>query len=461
MKPTINFLHVSICGVLVLLFIGGCIPTRQSQQSIIEMPPNFSAPGVAPLPPKWWYSFEDRQLNTLIEEALLENFSLQAAWDRLHQARATYKKNNASLFPSLEAEGSASHKTTRTNGVTTSSNTLSLGLSTSYEIDLWGRINSTVEAAHLDMEGTEADLNTAAMTLSAEIANTWYRLIELHAQLNLIEKQTILNEQALEIVSAQFRTGQAPMADILQQRQLLESSNAEKAQLTSELHQNQNLLTVLLGDPPGTRTFEIPSNLPDISPLPVLGIPAETILNRPDIKSAHIDVLAADKRIAAATANLFPSVRLTASITTSGTSVSDLFSNYIATLAGSLTGPILDGGQRRAEVERTQAVAAEKLHLYGQAIIEAIGEIEDALIIEQQQKTYIESLENQLTLANETIAQVKDRYLKGTESYERILSSLTSQQNLEQNLLSARRTLLTNRIQLCRALGSGWNIVEE
>jgi outer membrane protein TolC len=122
-----------------------------------------------------------------------------------------------------------------------------------------------------------------------------------------------------------------------------------------------------------------------------------------------------------------------------------------------LTAPLLDGGRRKAEVERTSAVARERLHDYGQSLITAVGEVEDALLAEMQQQQYIQSLEMQLSLATQTMEQVKERYLKGVENYQRVLTALTSLQSLQQSKITAQKDLLLNRIELCRALGHGWD----
>ncbi|MCK5866298.1 MAG: TolC family protein, partial [Marinobacter adhaerens] len=152
----------------------------------------------------------------------------------------------------------------------------------------------------------------------------------------------------------------------------------------------------------------------------------------------------------------FPRLSLTAGVDTSGAHTRDLFDNWLATLAANLAAPIIDGGLRKAEVDRTRAVASEALHTYGQTILDALGEVEDALAQEQHQRDFIASLDKQLTLAGQVIERVRDRYLQGTMDYQRVLDALLSQQTLQCSLLTARRDLVQDRIDLCRALGTGW-----
>jgi outer membrane protein TolC len=191
--------------------------------------------------------------------------------------------------------------------------------------------------------------------------------------------------------------------------------------------------------------------------LPITGIPAELIRSRPDIRSAYLNIQAADMRTAAAVADQYPSLRLSASLDTLNSSTSTIFSDYLANVLAGLTAPLFDGGLRKAEVDRTRAVADEKLHIYGETVLNAVGEVEDALIKEQQQQQYIKSLQAQLDLAVKTMEQVKERYLKGVENYQRVLTALTSLQSLQQSMVTAQKDLLFNRIELCRALGTGWD----
>ena len=138
-------------------------------------------------------------------------------------------------------------------------------------------------------------------------------------------------------------------------------------------------------------------------------------------------------------------------------SASSLFDNYISSIIAGITAPLFDGGLRRAEVERSQGVVEQALSEYGQAVLTAVGEVEDALLFERQQQQYIHSLEAQLDYASLTMEQLKERYLKGIENYQRVLTALTSLQSLEQKLITAKTDLLLNRVDLCRALGTGWD----
>ena len=440
------------------LLVSGCVgKVEPVVETAIELPGGFSRSGSAEPQAKWWLAFEDEGLNVLVEQSLRDNFSLKSSWARLTQADALYSRSRAGLLPSLSSEASASHSLDRTDGTSVKSDGLVLGLSASYELDLWGRMDSEIEAARLDMEASGADLDAAAMSLAAEVAKTWYMLIRQTASLELYDQQIQTSSKALELITLQFRTGQVPLADVLQQRQLIETRQGEKMLLLSEKGQTENSLSILLGQVPGPHSRQIPAQVVDLPELPATGIPAQLIRSRPDIRSSFLALQAADQRLAAAVADQYPSLSLSASLETINSSAYSLFTDFFSSVMAGVAAPLFDGGLREAEVRRTRGAAEQSLHDYGQAVLTAVGEVEDALLIEEQQQQYIKSLQGQLDLAGQTLEQVKERYLKGVENYQRVLSAQTSLQSLQQTMISARLELFLNRVQLCRALGTGWD----
>lgn len=431
------------------------------------VPESFSATGQAPTPDKWWTAFKDARLNALIDQALADNFDLKGTWDRLAQARATVRKSSAELWPSLDGSAGAERSRTvtvvRQRDGTTRRKTvletdLSLGAAASYEVDLWGRVLSTRKAAVMDLLATQEDLYAAAITLSAEVADTWYQLLEQRGQLKLLDEQVKTNRDYLELITLRFRHGQVSATDVLQQRQLLESTQGEIAQSEASVKVLQHGLAILLGRSPGDRVAAPGQTLPALPALPNTGLPAELIQRRPDIKSARLEVQAADKRVAAAIADCFPKVTLSARGDTSAQYLRNLFDNWVASMAANLLAPIFDGGERLAEVDRTRAVASEDLHAYGQAVLEALKEVEDALAQEAQQGKYVKSLGEQVDLSRQSTEQTRQNYMKGAGEFLRFLTTLLGHQKLQRSHLGARRELIQHRISLYRALGGGWDL---
>lgn len=447
---------MTLVFMVLAVLISGCSVANHDIKMPLSAPARFSESGHSPLPDQWWLSFEDPVLNGLMDQALANNFSLKTAWDRLSQARALAKSAGADLFPTLDVEAEDSRNWSFDSGETTEGHTYSLGLAASYEVDLWGRIQSSRDAAAFAAQASEQDLQAAALTLSSEVAGTWYQLVEQYGQLEILNAQILNNEQVLELVTLQVRTGQVGIADMLQQQQLLESNQGEKAGVLAQVGVLEHQLAILLGQPPGQKVAPRVTTLINLPAMPQSGLPAALINRRPDIRSAYFSVQAADNDLAAAIANRFPQLSLTADVETSGVHTRDLFNNWLVTLAANLVAPIVDGGALRAEVDRTRAVASEALHLWGQTILDALKEVEDALVQEQRQREFITSLDRQLALAGQVTERVRDRYLQGTVDYQRVLDAQLSRQTLQRNLLTARQKLVQDRIDLCLALGSGW-----
>jgi NodT family efflux transporter outer membrane factor (OMF) lipoprotein len=444
-------------GIILLLFTA-CTPVANHQDSALQPQGSFSATGQEQLPEKWWLTFEDPTLDRLIAQALTGNFTLQSAWDRLDRSWAIARKAAADFVPQLSGEAGANSTRSRINSHTDSTESYSLGLAASYEVDLWGRIGSTSEAAQLDALASAEFLQTAALTLSAQVATTWFQLLEQRGQIEILKQQQHTNEQGLELISLQFRTGQTGIADLLQQRQVVESRRGERALATGRAQVLQNQLAVLLGVAPDQAPQITANKLGELPPLPTTGMQSNLIERRPDVRAAWLQLEAADQRVAAAVADRFPRLSLTGRANTTDDQIEDLFDNWLTSLAANLLAPLIDGGRRRAEVERSQAVAAETFHLYGQTVLDALAEVENALIQEQRQKEYLVSINRQLELAEQATERIRDRYLNGAEDYQRILGALLSKQLLQRTRLSAQRELFVNRINLCRALAGGWEM---
>lgn len=416
----------------------------------IDLPANFSLPGKVPFQAEWWLDFQDDTLTLLIDQAIDDNFSLQATQEKINEARAIARQAGAALVPGLDGQGAAA--STRDHNSASSRETFSLGLAASYEIDLWGRVRSQRDAAVLDANATEADYHTAVISLTAQVALTWYQLVEADLQLELLREQQETNAKILQLISAQFRAGQVGIADVLQQRQLVESTISSLAGLRAERDTLANQLAILLGIAPTSAAMVQRAQLPTLPPLPETGIPLDLLTRRPDIDSSLQRLQAADNRVAAAVADRLPRLSISADLSTSGENSGDLFNNWFSTLGANLFSPLFDGGRREAEVARNESIAGQLFYRHGQIILEAISEVENSLVREKEQQVILGSLETQLGYAAETIKNVGNRYRQGVENYQRVLLALVSHQNLQRSILTSRRQLITFRISLYRAL---------
>ena len=431
-------------------FLSGCIPVTSRPVAPIELPAHFSIQGKVPHQADWWLDFQDNSLTLLINQALTNNFSLRIAKERIEEAQALAKQAGASLLPAVDGQGTAT--STRNYQAETTSGNFFLGLAASYEIDLWGRLRSQRDAALLDVSATEADYHTAAISLAAEVAAIWYQLVESDLQLELLTQQQETNTKVLQLISAQFRSGQTGIADVLQQRQLVESINAALAGIRSEAQILEHQLAILIGVPPGTAKLPQRAQLPLLPSLPETGIPLQILTQRPDIESSFLQLSAADNRVAEAVANRLPKLSISADISTSGERPGDLFNNWFATLGANLFGPIFDGGRLKAAVAGKESIARQRFYSHGRLMLEAIGEIENGLAREKGQQIILSSQEIQLQYATDSIGHIANRYRQGGENYQRVLLALLSQQDLQRNILTSRGQLINFRIALYRAL---------
>lgn len=444
--------------LLALASLAGCTHPTVKVAAPLALPKTFSVTGDAMAPDEWWTAFQDEQLDNIIAQALRENFSLRVAWDRLDQARALAEKTEAPLWPSLDASAGAS-RTARQSPMTSKPITgLSLGLQASYEVDLWGRIRSTRDAAMLDVRAGEDDIRSAAITLAAQIAQTWYNLAEQRGQLKILDQQLKTNQDYLAIITLHFRRGQLSATDVLQQRQLVEATRGDRTLVESTIAVLENLLAVLAGRTPEDFSAPPGDTLPKIPDLPQTGIPAEWLRRRPDVRAAERRIQSADQRVAAAIADQLPRLGIAFNAETSAEAVRDLFDNWVASIAANIAAPLLDGGLRRAEVRRTKAVVSERINSYGQVMLASLAEVEDALAQEAQQARYVESLSRQLELANKAAERTLDNYTKGTMTFTRYLTTLLSYQRLQRTHLLAKRRLVGFRIDLYRSLAGGWEL---
>jgi len=405
----------------------------------------------------WWRSLESLELNRLIEMGLADNLSLKQTWARLDQARALAVQAGASRYPDLTGDAVAAASRSRTGSGTTSGNeAYGLGLVSSYEVDMWGRLQAQRRAAALDVAASQEDLHTAAITLSAEVTLRWLGIIASRQQKALLEKQLQTNETVLELIQLRFRNAMVSALDVYQQKQLVENVQAEIPLVEEKERLQMHELAVLLGKPPGTTFYIAADQFPNLPALPGVGLPADLLAARPDIKAAGRRLEAADWQIAEARANRLPALTLTARARYGESELDTLFDTWLLNLSANLSAPIIDGGFRKAEVDRTRAVAAERLAAYRDTVIKAVKEVEDALVREEKQQAHIEGLQQIIETAQKALEEAGARYRNGISDYLPVLTQLLSVQSLENNLILRQENRMAARVALHRALGGGW-----
>jgi NodT family efflux transporter outer membrane factor (OMF) lipoprotein len=294
------------------------------------------------------------------------------------------------------------------------------------------------------------------MTLAAEVVQRWLAIVEQQQLRAILTEQLETNKTYLELVELRFRKSLVSALDVYQQRQTVSDVQKQIPLVEAQEQVLRHELAVLLGRPP-TATLTLGSyDLESVPAFPLTGVPAELLLNRPDVRAALARLKAADHRVAAARADRLPAIRLSGGIGYSADDIANVFDDWFLNLAGGLTGPLFDGRRREAEAERTLAVVEERLADYRLTVLTAIREVEDAIVQERKQAEYIDALARQLADARNALREASQRYRKALNDYLPVLAALERTQQLTRSLVTARRDLLTFRVNLYRALGGTW-----
>lgn len=453
--------------IICLILLTACAPFKPklespSQSLPLELPSSYTAQGEhakssSVTPQNWWLEFNSSELNQLVNLALSKNFDLATAYARLKQSQAAAKKAGAELYPSLNFTPLLGHQHKATDSGVVRSNTANetytLGLVASYEADLWGRVAATQEAELWRLQASAEDLETAAITVVSSLAETWASLVGSKAELLVLQRQIEINQLLVEALTLRFNNAMSSGLDVLQQQELLAASLAELPSLNKQIGQLQTQLAVLCGQMPGTLAEITQLDLPNLTALPALGLPADLLSNRPDLKASFNRLGASQWDLSSAQANRLPALKLTANTNYSSPDSSLLFSNWLVNLTANVTAPLFDGNLRQAEVERQVAILEERVQAYAKLTATAVQEVENALTNESQQHLRLMYLDQQLNLASTALEEARNGYFNGRDSFLRYITQLQNVQKLERSLMRERTSLIQYRIALFRALG--------
>ncbi|MEM8712029.1 MAG: efflux transporter outer membrane subunit [Planctomycetota bacterium] len=429
-------------------------------------------PGLAESGVRWWTTFDEPSLNSAVDDVLGGSFELGEAWARLAQARAGADSAGAPRFPTVDLDGSGQRFEIDQSGGGASGIPLrlgeaySLGPSFSYEVDLFGRIDSALQSARLEEAATAADVQATALALSGRATDAWLTAVQNRELSALTRQQIETGRQLLSVTENRFGTGSGSVLDVLQQKRQLAGTEAELPRFLGETERALHLLNVLRGEAPraisgrrdagGFDARLLPNRLPPLPPLPDMDLPSTMLELRPDVVAAMRRVERADRDVAAALANRFPRLSLSGSFNYDGSEIEALFDRTITSLLASLTVPLIDGGSRRAEVRRQEAALQGAVAALQTTLLTAFQEVEDSLSRERRGVQRVNALEAQFVIAEDEVAQARRRYVGGVDTYLQVLSAIQNLQTLERQLITERADVLRSRATLLRALGGAW-----
>ena len=462
-RLTLLILGVAFGGALLL---GGCTLPKDHEITPAPLAGSFSEAGAVAPPAQWWTAFSDNGLNAQIDATLDGNLDLQAAWDRLRRARAEAQLAGATGRLTADLGGGASWTRTvdRDQEAVAAISGFSedrtvdryfTNITLGYEFDLWGRIAATRDAADLRFGATRQDAEATALLLTGQVTDAWLTLLEQAALLTLIDAQIATNEQFVELTELRFSLGEGSALDVLQQRSQVARTRSERPPVVSAGESAAIQLDQLAGRVPDLTRWNRDAlpELPALPPLPQIPDPATLFGGRPDLQAAFLRLEATDRDLAVAVADRLPRLNFSLSYELSADDLGDLFEQETGTLIGNIVGPLLDGGRRKAEVARREALLREAWHGFVAATLTVWGEIETLVAQDRAQTELLTRLEEELELTRSTVEESRSRYANGLDSYLSVLTALTQAQGLERRLISERRRLLSLRAQLYRALG--------
>ena len=453
-----------LIGLITLasFFMAGCSMHQKRVLEISDLPAGYgqeeNCDNQSISTDAWWKSFNDHELNQLMRQAFAQNLDLEIYLSRLEQAGALSRLRNASFWPTMDIGGAGGKEHYTILGDETTNTTYSASLAASYEVDLWGKLKAQRESGRAVQIAAEEDVYTFYLSLAAQIAETYYQVIEARAK-NALNNEIIASfQETNDLVAQLYKHGVAPALDLYQAQQNLLSAQAAHPLLQAEITTSMNQLSILLGHFPNEQSFGSLVALPDLNHSFTQGLTTDLLQNRPDVKAAFQRLQAADADVAAAIANRFPTIQLTGSYTGTSNDFNNILNsaNIFWNLLGGVTMPIIDGGRRRAVVAGRKAQFREKSAVYRKTVLKAFQEVEDALIQERAVDKQISIVLKREEVTKTTLELSLAKYNLGLTDFLQVLSAQSSHANASIAVISARRQRISSRIQLARALGGEW-----
>ena len=486
-----NLRRGSALASLSLLAACSFAPAPSVPEPVAELPDAFAEPADAGsyAAREWWRGFEDPALNAVVDSVLASNFDLAEAVARVQQARAQAGIARAGLFPVVQATASATDQDTPANagfgqqfreltgtgegdaiggfqfpdrlGVTT----YSLGAEFAYELDFWGRARNDARAAGLDYLASESDYDAARIGVLAETITTYFEIADLRARIALTAETADVLVEREELADTRYESGLVTSGELYQVRQELLNTQAVLPQLESQLVNAEGRLAVLMGGFRDKLDGVLPASLapvPSADPV-AAGVPADLLVQRPDVRAAALRLEAARHSIGARRAELLPSLSLSGTIGVQAAEADGLFNvdQWFRNLLGNLTAPIFQGGRLRNNVAFAEAGFQQAAAAYGRTVVTAVYEVEAALAALENEGRRHEYLTEQLEEANASVELQLERYSSGVAGYTDYLDALRSRLNVQSTLAGSRRDLALARLAVHRALGGDWTAPPE
>ena len=468
MQPNSRTISALLLAPLLAPLLAGCAVGPNYHRPAVQMPATYrdlnpspqaqaQAASYADLP--WWQVFQDPQLQELIRTALKQNYDLQIAAERINAARAAVAVTRSSLFP--QVGGNANFAGGKEGNFQTTYNFLTLTADVAFQLDLFGKLRRATEASRAQLLATEDAKQTVILTLVSDVASDYFALLALDLQLQITHETIKTQEDSVKLTKFRVDHGVATKLDVLQAQQVLDTADAAVPDLERLIGQEEDAISVLLGNyPQGVRRGRPLVDQP-LPPEVPAGLPSALIERRPDIREAEQNLVASNAQIGVAKAEFFPQISLTGS---GGGSFgrSSAFSSLMSSQLGiwsygaQVSQPIFTGGALTGNLKFAKSQYQQVLLAYRQAIQIAFGEVSDALIGYQKLHEVRLRQEDSVADLQESVRLSEMRYRGGTTTYLEVLDGQRSLYSAELTLAQARGSEYQSMVQLYRTLGGGW-----
>jgi multidrug efflux system outer membrane protein len=463
-----RFLAISIC--VAGLFLTGCAVGPNYKRPAVNVPGTYrgvteeeaAKAATASLgEQKWWEVFQDQQLQQLIRTALVRNYDARIAATRVLEAQAQVGITRADQFPTVNGVGSGTNLRSAPQGPIPSFG-FTYGriiASAAWDLDFWGKYRRATEAARANLLASDWARQEVNATLVASVAAAYFQLRELDLELDISKRALASRKESLELTRTLVEHGINSILDVRQAEQLVYIASADIADLERRIGQQEDLLSVLLGNNPGPispRGKELVDQ--QRAPEVPAGLPSALLERRPDIRQSEQLLIAANARIGVARAAYFPDISLTAAPGFQSSALQSLFngSSGLWTFAGTVTQPVFNAGKLRSNVRLAESQQQEAVLTYQQTIQGAFRDVSDSLIAYQKNQEFRAQQELLANSAQDAAQLSELRYKAGTTNYLEVLTNETNYLSADLGLAQARLNELLALVQIYKALGGGW-----
>ena len=442
--------------IMALTLLCGCFSpakyaTTLPEQTVVSTYGDIAISGE--VRDKWWEVFGDSDLNAFVEVVLKENPSLQSAYLRLLDSEYALKQSDGSYYPSVTLNAGVGGGGSIYTDPSASPN-YSLGVTASYEVDIWGKVRAQKRISELSQLAVQDAAESAAITLVGNVVTEWFNIKYYRDRKALIEKLLALSEAYYDLVQKYYRFGQANGMDVLEQRQQIETLRSTIRELDTNLRISQRALAILAGNKVQP---VVEGSLPEDV---VMGgtVDVEKLLeNRPDLRSARRSAEQADAQVVVAIADRLPTLRLSASLSYRSSSIVDLFKNLLWDVGASLSAPLFDGFKKSQAIERAKISYLSQRYSYVLTVMNAIAEVEKAILTLKLREALLVDAQAQVDRQQEILEVSRQYFVNGSMDYNRVLSALRGLISASQSELEARHSLINAQIALYKSMGgSGW-----